>query len=55
MVAALACGMEEHMDIEEWIKLCCACASGAVMTKGTKPASMEMIEELKKQVKFKMI
>lgn len=52
MVASLAYGVEKEMQLEELICLCVACSSGAVMTKGTKPASKELIIDLMKKVTY---
>ncbi|MDD3219017.1 MAG: 1-phosphofructokinase [Lachnospiraceae bacterium] len=50
MVAALAYAWDEKLDDEETVKLCIATSAGAVTTIGTKPPSMEVVEELKRQV-----
>lgn len=50
MVAAMAYSWEKKLEFEEMVKLCLATSAGAVTTIGTKPPSMEVIEELKQQV-----
>ncbi len=55
MVAALTLGLEQKMSFEEMIRLAVATSAGAVETKGTAPAKINRIEELKKQVKIEEI
>lgn len=50
MVAALSFAISQKMSWEESIKLSIASSAGAVTTKGTKPPSKELVEELKNQV-----
>ncbi|MFI3208644.1 MAG: 1-phosphofructokinase [Eubacteriales bacterium] len=50
MVAAMAFAWEEKLAFEDTVKLCLATSAGAVTTIGTKPPSIEVVEELKKQV-----
>lgn len=52
MVAALSYGINLKLDIKECICLAVATSAGAVTTKGTKPPTKELIEELKKNVKI---
>lgn len=54
MVAALAYGYKSY-TLEELVKLCTACGAGAVMSKGTKPASKELIDILIQQVEYENI
>ncbi len=55
MVAALAYALNHNYSVEDLITLSVACSAGAVETKGTQPASMERIEELKQKVVIKEI
>lgn len=55
MVASLAYGVENKLSDTQLIVLSSACSAGAVMTQGTKPADLALIEELKKQVQYKKI
>lgn len=50
MVAAMAYSWEQKLEFKEMVKLCLATSAGAVTTIGTKPPSIEVVEELKKQV-----
>lgn len=50
MVAALAYAWEQKNGKEEMVRMCMAVSAGAVMTVGTKPPSVELVETLKKQV-----
>ncbi len=50
MVAAMAYSWEKKLGFEEMVKLCLATSAGAVTTIGTKPPTIEVVEELKKQV-----
>ncbi len=50
MVAAMAYAWEQKLEFTETVKLCLATSAGAVTTIGTKPPSIEVVEELKKQV-----
>lgn len=50
MVAALSYGLSLNEDLETCVKLAMATSAGAVTTKGTKPPSKELVEELMKQV-----
>lgn len=50
MVAALSHAMAVGLSFEESIRLGIATSAGAVTTIGTKPPSMELVEELKQQV-----
>lgn len=52
MVGALAYGIEKKLTLEETICLSMAAAGGAVMTKGTNPPTLELIDKLKKEVKI---
>lgn len=52
MVAALSYGLGSKKDIEECVKLAVATSAGAVTTKGTKPPSRELVEELVNQVQI---
>lgn len=50
MVAAIAYAWDNHLPVEEMIRLGIAVSAGAVTTVGTKPPSRELVEELKEQV-----
>lgn len=50
MVAALSFGLSQNKELEECVRLALATSAGAVTTKGTKPPSKELVEELMKQV-----
>jgi 1-phosphofructokinase len=52
MVAALSYGIDLKIDIKECIRLSVATSAGAVTTKGTKPPTKELIEELKNKVQL---
>lgn len=52
MVAAIAYGLEQELSFEELVKLAVATSAGAVMTKGTQPASKEQVRELMKEVEI---
>ncbi|MFI3251382.1 MAG: 1-phosphofructokinase [Eubacteriales bacterium] len=55
MVAALAYATEQKMDLENTIKLAVATSAGAVTTIGTKPPTLEVVQELQKQVVLEKI
>ncbi|MFI3171427.1 MAG: 1-phosphofructokinase [Eubacteriales bacterium] len=55
MVAAMAYSWQQELEFEEMVKLCLATSAGAVTTIGTKPPTMEVVEELKKQVEIRII
>ncbi|MEG0360240.1 MAG: 1-phosphofructokinase [Longicatena sp.] len=55
MVGAIAYALEQRMEISTLIRLAVASSAGAVMTKGTKPADKEVVEELMKQVNIKKL
>ncbi|GAA4654363.1 1-phosphofructokinase [Anaerocolumna aminovalerica] len=50
MVAALAYGLDQGLDLEECVKLSMAASAGAVTTKGTKPPKRELVDELMEKV-----
>lgn len=50
MVAAMAHSWAEKLDFEDMVALCMATSAGACTTVGTKPPSLEVVNELKKQV-----
>ena len=50
MTAALAYGLQRGLPLEEYAKLGVAVSAGAVTTKGTKPPSLELVNELLTQV-----
>ena len=52
MVAALAYGLDKGLTLEECAKLGLAASAGAVTTKGTKPPSRELVDELIKKVEI---
>jgi len=55
MVGALAYAMEQKMDLQEIMRLGVAASAGAVTTKGTNPPTLELVEQLKKQVTIEEI
>lgn len=55
MVAGIAYAMEQKTSMEELIRLAVGASAGAVLTKGTQPASIEVVEQLKKQVNIKLM
>ncbi len=55
MVAALAHSVGCKYNMEDMIKLCIATSAGAVTTVGTKPPSLELVNELKEQVTLQKI
>lgn len=52
MVAALAFGIDNNLDFENCIKLAVATSAGAVTTIGTKPPTLDLINQLQKQVEL---
>lgn len=52
MVGALAYGYEQNYELVPLIKLAVATSAGAVMTQGTKAPTLDVVEELKPQVKI---
>ncbi len=50
MVAALSYGLNQGLPLEECAKLGLATSAGAVTTKGTKPPSRELVDELLQKV-----
>lgn len=50
MVAALAVSLDQGKEIDELIRLSMASGAGACLTKGTDPASFEVVIDLMKQV-----
>ncbi len=50
MVASLAYSWDRKLSLEDTVTLGMAVSAGAVTTIGTKPPSMDVVEELKKQV-----
>ncbi|MGB8455984.1 MAG: 1-phosphofructokinase [Anaerocolumna sp.] len=52
MVAALAYGIDQGLSFEECAKIGLASSAGAVTTKGTKPPTRELVEELMKKVEI---
>lgn len=55
MVAAAAYAMEQGLCFEETIRLAMAASAGAVMTEGTKPPSLELVQKLKGQVVLEQV
>lgn len=55
MVGALAYAIEQKMPLEEAIRLSMAASAGAVMTEGTKPPTMELVEQLEERVRLEKI
>lgn len=55
MVAAMAYSWEQKLEFTEMVKLCLATSAGAVTTIGTKPPTIEVVEELKKQVIIEVV
>jgi 1-phosphofructokinase len=52
MVAALAYGLNQGFSLEDCAKLSLATSAGAVTTKGTKPPSRDLVDELLKKVEI---
>ena len=50
MVAGITYAIEQGYPLEELIRFAVAASAGAVMTKGTQPASLEVVKELKENV-----
>lgn len=50
MVAGITYALDHQMNIEETIRIAVAAGTGAVMTKGTKPASKEVVDALMQDV-----
>lgn len=55
LVGALAYSVEKGLDLDELIKLAIATSAGAVTTHGTQPPTIELVNELKKDVKIEML
>jgi 1-phosphofructokinase len=55
MVAALCHAIQSGMSDLEAFRLCMAVASGAVMTQGTKPPGIELVEELKERIELTIL
>ncbi len=55
MVAAIACAKQMGLSLQDTATLAMACSAGAVTTQGTKPPSIELVEELKSKVKLEYI
>ncbi len=55
MVAAIACAKQMGLSFEDTATLAMACSAGAVTTQGTKPPSIELVEELKSKVELEHI
>lgn len=53
MVAAMTYALQERYAIEDLMRLSVATSAGAVMTKGTQPATREVVEELMKKVNIR--
>ena len=52
MVAAIACGVEEELPVEDCLRLAMAVSAGAVTTRGTRPPDRETVEQLLPQVQL---
>lgn len=52
MVAAIAWGLEQNMNLDDLVAWSVATSAGACMSKGTAPASRQVIEELKTRVEI---
>lgn len=52
MVAAITYAIEQQYPLEEMIRFAVAASAGAVMSKGTQPASKEVVEALKQKVEI---
>ena len=50
MVAAIACGVEEDLPLEDCLRLGMAVSAGAVTTRGTRPPDPETVRQLTAQV-----
>lgn len=50
MVAAIACGVEEDLPLEDCLRLGMAVSAGAVTTRGTRPPDLETVRQLTAQV-----
>ncbi len=55
LVAGLAYSIENKLDFEELVRLCVGVSAGAVTTIGTKPPELELVNQLKAQVKIENI
>lgn len=55
MVAALAYGLQNNMDYLDMFKLALATSAGAVMSKGTSPASLEVVNELIEKIEIQTL
>lgn len=54
-VAGIAFAIEKKYELEELIAIATACAAGAVMSDGTNPANIEVINDLKTKVNFEKV
>jgi 1-phosphofructokinase len=52
MVAAITYGIDQKLNISDCIRLGIATSAGAVTTKGTKPPTRELVDELMKKVEI---
>ena len=55
MVAGITYAIEQGYPLEEMIRFAVAASAGAVMTKGTQPASIDVVKELKDKVVLKTL
>ena len=55
MVAGLAYGLENDLDLEEMLKTAAACSSATLVQEGTEMGSREDVERLKKAIKVKKL
>ena len=55
MVAGITYAIEQNYSLEDMIRFAVAASAGAVMTKGTQPASKKVVEELKQKVVMKTL
>ncbi|QNO16642.1 1-phosphofructokinase [Alkalicella caledoniensis] len=55
MVAALAVSLKRGYTLDKRVRLAVATSAASVMTPGTQPGELEIIEELEKQVTYKKI
>lgn len=55
MVAGITYALAQHMDLEEMIRFSVAASAGAVMTKGTQPAELAVVEAFKEKVEMTIL
>lgn len=55
MVAAIACGVDENLPVEDCLRLGMAVSAGAVTTRGTRPPDLETVHQLEPLVRLNRV